>query len=85
MELPRIDKVPSVATVMTPFPYSVDAGASIDEAERLMREHDVDQLPVQDGASLVGMVTERQLIQLRASVAEVTGALTVDRIRLSEP
>ena len=85
MELPRIDKVPSVATVMTPFPYSVDVGASVDEAERLMREHDVDQLPVQDGSALVGLDTERQLIELRTAAAEGTGILTVDRLTLRKP
>jgi acetoin utilization protein AcuB len=85
VELPRLDKVPAVATVMTPFPYSVDIAASVDEAERLMREHDVDQLPVQDGSALVGMVTERQLARLRASAAEVAGALTIGRITLRKP
>lgn len=85
MELPRIDKVPSVATVMTPFPYSIDVRASIDEAERLMRQHDVDQLPVQDGSALVGLVTERQLARLRASTAEVAAVLTIDRVTLRKP
>ena len=61
MELQRIDKVPAVATVMTPFPYSVDVSASLAEAGRLMRDHDVDQLPVHDGQELVGLLSRSRL------------------------
>ena len=85
MDLPRISRVPSVATVMTPFPYSIDIDASIGEAERLMRDHDVDQLPVQQEDHLVGMVTDRQLARLRASASALTEELTVRQIALREP
>jgi len=70
---------------MTPFPYSVDIDAPIERAEQLMRDHDVDQLPVQEGDRLAGLVTERQLARLRAAAREVATDLTVRQIALREP
>ncbi len=53
---------PSLATVMTPFPYAVSLEAPIDEAERLIASHDVHHLPVKDKHDIVGIVTSRDLI-----------------------
>ena len=38
--------VPKLKNVMTPFPYSVDAHAPIDEAVEFMRRHKIRHLPV---------------------------------------
>ena len=37
-------KMPSIKAVMTPFPYSVDAGASVADALAFMREHRIRHL-----------------------------------------
>lgn len=61
-------RIPSIKTVMTPFPYSVDPDAAIAKALDIMREHAIHHLPVtsQEG-DLTGMISSRdiQLIQNR--------------------
>ena len=57
---------PSLTTVMTPFPYAVSLDAPIDEAQRLIAEHDIHHLPVKDKHDIVGIVTSRDLISARS-------------------
>jgi acetoin utilization protein AcuB len=52
---------PKLKNVMTPFPYSVDADAPVDEAERFMREHKIRHLPVMDKGVLKGVVSDRDI------------------------
>lgn len=54
-------RAPQLKNVMTPFPYSVDVAAPVDEAERFMREHKIRHLPVMDGGKLKGVVTDRDI------------------------
>ena len=61
MELPRLERIPSVATVMTPFPYAVSSDDPITVAERLMQQHGISHVPVQDDGRLVGIITERDI------------------------
>ena len=51
-----------VRDAMTPSPTSIDAGAPVVEAARAMASQDVGSLPVVDGGTLVGMVTDRDLV-----------------------
>jgi CBS domain-containing protein len=46
---------------MTPFPYSVDVEAPVDEALRFMREHKIRHLPVTQDGKLVGMISDRDI------------------------
>ena len=52
---------PSLKTAMTPFPYSIQRSASLEEARQLMDRHDVRHLPVTDRHELVGLVSDRDL------------------------
>ena len=52
-----MNRPPRLASVMTPFPYSLDAGACIGEARAMMDEHGVHHLPVMAGGEIVGVVT----------------------------
>jgi acetoin utilization protein AcuB len=52
---------PALKHVMTPFPYSIDAEAPVDEALRFMREHRIRHLPVIDGGRLAGLVSDRDI------------------------
>lgn len=54
-------KVLRIKTVMTPFPYSVDAAAPLERARALMREHDIHHLPVKRGDEIAGVVALRDL------------------------
>lgn len=54
-------KIPTVQSVMTPFPYSIDAGASLREARHMMQSHEVRHLPVVARKKLAGVITDRDL------------------------
>lgn len=56
-----MNKIPSVQSVMTPFPYSIDARASLREARHMMQSHEVRHLPVVAGKKLAGVITDRDL------------------------
>jgi len=78
---------PSLKTAMTPFPYSVPRSAPLDEARRLMDRHDVRHLPVTDGHTLVGLVTDRDLraVSTPPMSRKIAGKLTVDDVTISDP
>ena len=61
MDLRKLDRIPGVASVMTPFPYSVEIDAPVREADALMRSHDLRHVPVRDGEDIVGVVTDRDI------------------------
>lgn len=52
---------PTLAAMMTPFPYAVDVDAQIAEAAGLMARHDIRHLPVTRGGELVGVISARDL------------------------
>src|SRR5215813_8791997 len=60
----KYKKIPQVGSVMTPFPYFVDTDAEVAEVERLMDEHDIRHIPVQQEGRVVGIVSERDLYHL---------------------
>ena len=53
--------VNSVRDAMTENPRSIVASASVVEAARLMRDEHVGSLPITDGDTLVGMITDRDI------------------------
>lgn len=57
----RLDHIPAIGSVMTPFPYVVQVSESVLTARALMIEHDVRHLPVKDGNALVGVLSDRDL------------------------
>ena len=56
-----MDHIPSIGSVMTPFPCVVQVNDSVLAARALMVEHEVRHLPVKDGSTLVGVLTDRDL------------------------
>jgi CBS domain-containing protein len=54
-------RIPKIKTVMTPFPYSIAASASLAEAQEMMRHHDIRHLPVCEGHALFGILVEHDL------------------------
>ena len=60
----RYKKIPSVGSVMTPFPYFVDADAPLADVERLMAVHDIRHIPVQQDGRVVGIISERDVDKL---------------------
>jgi len=53
---------PSLASAMTPFPYSIALDASLDDADRLMKEHGIHHLPVTENHDIVGIITQRDMM-----------------------
>jgi acetoin utilization protein AcuB len=56
-----MDHIPSIGSVMTPFPYVVQVDESVLAARALMVEHAVRHLPVKQGHTLLGVLTDRDL------------------------
>jgi acetoin utilization protein AcuB len=54
----------SIGQVMTPDPISVSATATIQEASNLMLAHGISGLPVVEGSTLVGIITESDIFRL---------------------
>jgi acetoin utilization protein AcuB len=54
-------RMPIVGAVMTSFPYFVEADDSATMLERMMDEHNIRHLPVQENGKVVGIVSERDL------------------------
>lgn len=54
-------RIPKIKTVMTPFPHSIAASASLAEAEVMMRHHSIRHLPVCEGHALVGILSDQDL------------------------
>ncbi len=46
---------------MTPFPYSIDADAPLEDAHELLREHKFRHLPVTSGGVISGVLTDRDI------------------------
>jgi len=56
-----MDHIPSIGSVMTPFPYVVQVDESVLAARALMVEHNIRHLPVKEGNRLLGVLTDRDL------------------------
>lgn len=63
--------MPSVGTVMTPLPHSIDIGEDVVTARVFMDEHGIHHLPVTSKGKIAGVVTVRDI--------QVAGALAPDR------
>lgn len=72
---------------MTPFPYAVDEGDSVERAREMMREHDIHHLPVMRDGKLDGVVSARDIDVTRGVLDQQTVAvqLTVGAICTREP
>ena len=54
-------KISSIKTAMTPFPYTIDAFAELQEAVAMMTEHKIRHLPVAREGKLIGVISDRDL------------------------
>ena len=51
--------LPKIKSVMTAFPYSIEADAGIDDALEMMNSHQIRHLPVTEQHKLIGIVSQR--------------------------
>lgn len=50
-----------IKSVMHPLPHSIGHGQTADVALRMMKEHNIRHLPVQDGGKLIGILSDRDI------------------------
>ncbi len=83
----RLDHMPTVKVVMTPFPYSVDIDDPVALARDLMNEHRVRHLPVKENGRLTSVITDRDLkfVQDPALGLPPTAALRVRNVCVFAP
>lgn len=53
--------MPTLSRYMTRQPWTIGKEASMAQAHKLMRQHEIRHLPVLEGGKLVGLVSERDL------------------------
>lgn len=72
---------------MTPFPYAIDVGDSVEAARAMMREHDIHHLPVLRDGKLDGVISAQDIDVTHDVLAKQTVAvqLTVDAIYTRDP
>jgi acetoin utilization protein AcuB len=75
--------IPRINSVMTPFPYSVEADAPLTEASKMMERHQIHHLPVIEEGRLAGVVSQR-LLDLRRRTG-ATDRTRVREIMLADP
>jgi len=68
-----------IADIMSTDCVTLSRNASITEAARLMRDHDIGFIPVVDGRRLVGVVTDRDLV-VRGYADSRSGSESLDEV-----
>ena len=83
----KYKKIPYVGSVMTPFPHFVDTDDPVTEVERLMSEHGIRHIPVQQDGRVVGIVSQPDLYHLLGRFVPETdkGRIRARDIMLDEP
>ncbi len=79
-----VKRIPSIATAMTPFPYSIASDAKVSDAVEMMQEHGIDHLPVMAGTDLIGLLWNRD-IRVALQLDAGSDNLTVEQLCSGEP
>ena len=65
--------------------YSIEAGRTVLEAARFMMEHNVGALPVLRNGELVGIVSERDIMNRVVAVGRMPGTTAVSEVMTANP
>ena len=57
----KLQEMPRVKMVMTPFPYFIEQREPLARAEEMMKRHRIHHLPVMDEGTPVGVISHRDL------------------------
>ncbi len=77
-------RVPTLASVMTPFPHAISAVSNVVEARAMMEQHDFHHLPVTKDDDLVGVISSSHIDRALAIDARQTN-LTVEKVCAARP
>lgn len=61
MDLQRLERIPGIKAVMTPFPHTIGVEEEIPRALAIMRQHGVRHVPVEEEGHIVGIVSDEDL------------------------
>lgn len=78
-------RIPRMAAVMRPFPYSIDVEKNAAEALELMLAHRFRHLPVTENFVAVSMVTELSIRQASLEEGKPASQISVKRASLPQP
>ncbi len=67
-------KLPTLASTMSPFPYSIDAEATVAKAADMMKEHGIHHLPVTEAGELVSVISTQEVRLISAPFSSQTDA-----------
>ena len=84
------DRIPSIVTAMTPFPWFIHIEDELERARQVMAEHGIRHLPVTREGALVGVLRERDvelLLSRRDAAPSIGEACVLDAyvVDVSEP
>lgn len=69
--------IPTIDKYMSTSPLVVDQSATLRDAQRLMTQHHIRHLPVMNGDSLVGLLSDRDLALITSIAGADPGVLLV--------
>ena len=78
-------RVPEIRSVMTALPRSIDADATVSEAQTMMEQHEVRHLPVTNGNKVVGVLSDRDVKGLLDPMFRVPAPTTVRKAMSADP
>jgi len=61
-----MDKVPTIGSAMTAFPYFIELDAHAAAARTMMQQFKIHHLPVRDGEKIVSVISEQELKRAEA-------------------
>jgi acetoin utilization protein AcuB len=53
--------MPKMLSVMVPFPYSISSKAPLNDAKKMMDEHNIHHLPIVENDDIIGIISEHDL------------------------
>jgi acetoin utilization protein AcuB len=82
-----LKKIPIVGAAMTSFPYFVEVNDDVVKIEKMLDEHEIRHLPVQEKGKVVGIVSERDLHHLikRSAAADEKRKLRARDVMVGQP
>jgi acetoin utilization protein AcuB len=83
--LSRMWNTTTVERWMTPTPHTIGRDIPITTAHAMMRDHGVRHLPVLDGGTLVGVLSERDLFWLETIAGTDAGTTKVEEAMTAAP
>ncbi len=74
MKLLDHHRMPTVATLMQPFPYFAEPNTSVADILKLMHDHDIRHIPIKQSDLVVGIISERDLRWMKSPAIAIPAA-----------